>query len=813
MRSHQRPRMRVAIVAAGLLSILISTSAMAGTEISSGTVTGRVFGPHGSPLGGVTVRIANGITGFSAVRVTTGDGLFAFYNIPLNPYILIVDEAGFRRIEEPVEIRSAAPREIVLRLEQAALNTEITVTARTSPVQIELETSSSHVDIDRTFIDRAPAALSSRAMEQILTATPGFAKDENGRFHFQGAHSQSEYVIDGQTISDQTGPTFSTPVDPAIAQSLEVIYGNIPADIGEKPGAVFNMTTRSGLGAGPLKGEAFFGMSRSAAGEAGVTAGFGSDTFGIFTSLSGSTSRRFLDPVNFENLHNRGESFRGFLRADWAAGRSDRFRLTVMAGRTDRDVPDTFTQNASGQDQRIETSDANVGLGWQRFLSSSAVLDVSAFGRLSDFELRPSAGDAPVTASSRRRLDNLGVSASLVFVAGAHELKTGVVYKRIPVKESFAFGLTGPGLNDPDSEEFNPALAAYDLTRGGKMFSFGQSRTGTYGAVYIRDTMRLGNLTADVGLRYERNTLPVSEDQIEPRIGAAYHIPSTRSVLRASYNRLFFTPEYENILFSSSAQAGHLAPPAIRNSRVLGGGLLPVRSERQDAYTLGFQQAIGSHLRLDADVWFRRSTGAGDQDQFLNTGIVFPLAFSKGRMRGWDIRLDFVDGGLRGFLSFGHTRAVYYGPPVGGLFIDAGALEDLAGGPFLIDHDQNLQGQAGVICDIAETGLWLGTNVRYDSGLVTGADPGALQSDPDNSFAIPYIRVHGGGWEDPNRVTPRTIADFSIGYDPGGRFPLAVQIDVLNAFDRKGVYNILSVFGGTHVIPPRSVACRVKARF
>jgi hypothetical protein len=31
---------------------------------------------------------------------------------------------------------------------------------------------------------------------------------------------------------------------------------------------------------------------------------------------------------------------------------------------------------------------------------------------------------------------------------------------------------------------------------------------------------------------------------------------------------------------------------------------------------------------------------------------------------------------------------------------------------------------------------------------------------------------------------------------------------VLNAFDEKGVYNILSVFGGTHVIPPRRFAVR-----
>ena len=31
--------------------------------------------------------------------------------------------------------------------------------------------------------------------------------------------------------------------------------------------------------------------------------------------------------------------------------------------------------------------------------------------------------------------------------------------------------------------------------------------------------------------------------------------------------------------------------------------------------------------------------------------------------------------------------------------------------------------------------------------------------------------------------------------------------------DEKGLYNFLSVFGGTHVIPPRTLAARVKWKF
>jgi len=43
--------------------------------------------------------------------------------------------------------------------------------------------------------------------------------------------------------------------------------------------------------------------------------------------------------------------------------------------------------------------------------------------------------------------------------------------------------------------------------------------------------------------------------------------------------------------------------------------------------------------------------------------------------------------------------------------------------------------------------------------------------------------------------------------------PLSIQADPLNATNKKGVYNILSTFGGTHVIPPRMLAMRLRYTF
>ena len=345
---------------------------------------------------------------------------------------------------------------------------------------------------------------------------------------------------------------------------------------------------------------------------------------------------------------------------------------------------------------------------------------------------------------------------------------------------------------------------------------FNGHTTNVYYAAYLQDTIRWKNLTANVGLRYENNSIPTTNVQLSPRLGVAYFLPATGTVFRATYSRIMYTPEFENILLSSSQAAADLAPPVVQDSRPLGGGALPVQSERQNAETIGLQQALGSHVRLDFDYWWRNTKNAGDQDQFFNTGIVFPLSFESGRYEGWDLRLDLAPTyGFRGYVSAGHVHALYVPPFTGGLFLDSESVDAITGGPFVIDHDQKLQIQSGLYYDVSKTGLWLGTNVRYDSGLVSGAGYGDLINDPDNAFAIPYIDFNHAGTDlDPYRIKARTIVDFQVGYDlTKVAVPVQLQFMVLNAFDVQGLYNVLSTFGGTHVIPPRRFVGQVQIAF
>src|SRR5262249_21868278 len=299
-----------------------------------------------------------------------------------------------------------------------------------------------------------------------------------------------------------------------------------PAAFGEKVGATINLPTKSGLGK-PFTADIYGGGARYSTYEGGVSAGGGSRTFAAFGSVNGSWSDRFLDPVNPDNLHNHGETQRGFLRLDYASRDfKDSIRFTALIGHTHRDVPNTYSQEAAGQDQEAKSPDQNYSLGYTHVLSPSTTLDMNAFGRVSHFELTPSANDTPAIALSDRSLDNYGLNAAVTWAPKNHEIKAGGIVKRFPIDEHFGFGLTDPTLNDHESRDYNPDPAPYELTRGGTLFDFRGSRTGTYAAVYAQDSFRYKGLTANVGVRYDHNNLPTSEDQVEPRVGLAYYVAS-----------------------------------------------------------------------------------------------------------------------------------------------------------------------------------------------------------------------------------------------------------------------------------------------
>jgi len=80
---------------------------------------------------------------------------------------------------------------------------------------------------------------------------------------------------------------------------------------------------------------------------------------------------------------------------------------------------------------------------------------------------------------------------------------------------------------------------------------------------------------------------------------------------------------------------------------------LPVRPGRGNFYEGGVTKAFLGKLRLDANVFRRDFRQYSDDDVLLDTGVSFPIAFTKARIFGEEIRMEVPQWGrFSGYLSY-----------------------------------------------------------------------------------------------------------------------------------------------------------------
>src|SRR5262249_406900 len=226
--------------------------------------------------------------------------------------------------------------------------------------------------------------------------------------------------------------------------------------------------------------------------------------------------------------------------------------LNCMTGRSSFELANLPSQQTAGQEQRQLLRDFSASLGWVHTLSPRATFDSTVSYRTSIAQLFPSMGDTPVTAAQARHLSTLTVASRFSTIRGSHNVRGGLDSQRFPVSENFSFGVTDPAFNDPLAQTFIPTLAAYDLSRGGDLFQFSKKQTGQLSSLFAQDSVRWKRFMFSMGLRFDDYRFLVTGHQLQPRLGLAFHLHETDTVLRASYNRNYQTPPNENLLLSNS---------------------------------------------------------------------------------------------------------------------------------------------------------------------------------------------------------------------------------------------------------------------
>lgn len=810
MHRMLRRRLRALSVAV-FATLALLASAAAVVAQTTATLVGVVTDAQHAALDGAEVRVTRAATGVDHAVHTSEDGGFRLPNIPPQTYLLTVTYPGFDPHVRTIDLRTSVPVELAVVLDVAAQQLAVNVSARGDGPLVDAASSGTRAALSESLIDQLPMSTGSRGLEAVLVTLPGFAPNANGAIHPRGAHNQMTYVVDGLPISDQLTGAFANAIDTGIVEHVEMMTGNIPAEFGSKVSGVALVTTRSGLGSQRRStGEASVRLGQFDNQQVSARAAGEQGRVGYFGALSAMRTDRFLDQVSIDNLHNAGNTARAFGRVDVATTGGSLLRAYGMGGQSAFELANLRSQQARGQDQRQRLHDWSAWTSYLATLGAASTLESTAAFRTSRAQLLPSAGDTPVTASQHRTLSTLTLATRLTKLSGIHSLRIGADLQRFPVREQFTLGLTASTFNSPDDAGFNPALLPYDLTRGGTRFQFDDRATGTLTSAFAQDVVRWSHLTATIGLRLDDYRFLVRGRQVQPRVGAAWLLPDGRTTLRASYNRNYQTPPNENLLISSSPTASHLAPPSVRAA--LGAGYRPISPERQDVVEAGVQHVFGDGVTVDVSAYRKRSRDAQDNNNFLDTGVIFPTTLAALRAHGVEARLTVpARHGVGGTLSVTSARAVATPPFTGGLFLGQDAVDLLSAGPFVIDHDQRLSAHATVHADLAH-GVWTSGSVRYDSGLVSNpSSPADVAASPDYADLLPYVNLTAAV----PRVRPRTIADLAVGFErrASAARGWGLRAQVTNLFDTTALYNFQSVFVGTRLVAPRTLSAELRYRW
>ena len=793
-------------LAVALLLALPQLVAAQGTT----TIKGVVQDEQQAAIPGALVAVLHAASGLERHTTTDVSGAFELENLPLGTHHLTISLPGFAVFQQRVAAPGGAAVQVTALMSVAPFTDSVQVV----PEQPAIDTTSAGTRhaVSVTRIDRMPVAVSSRGIEAVLVAFPGFAQNANGAIHPRGAHNQMTFVIDGLPISDQLTGAFANSLDVAVIQTAELLTGNIPAEFGSKVSGVAVLNSRSGRGTGRrLTGSVSLAGGGFGTGQGSLQLGGERGRYGYFGSVTAMTTERFLDQVSLDNLHNAGRFARSFGRLDMAVNDRTHLRSHIMGGGSRFELANQRSQHAAGQNQQQQLDDVSVWTTLVRTLDASSSLEATAGYRTTTASLLPSAGDTPVTASQDRRMSTATLSARYNRTDGRLRLRAGADLQRFPVTERFAMGLTSASFNRPGAQGYNDALLPYDLTRGGAQFLFDESQVGWQGSAFAQSTISAARFTVNLGVRYDEYRFLVDGRQLQPRLGVSYAASGDALVLRASYNRNYQTPPNENLLLSNSEAASRLAPASVRDA--LGSAYRPIQPERQDVYEVGAQFSLGQAWTVDSAAYRKTSRDQQDNNNFFDTGIIFPTTLSRIEVIGAEVRLTALPRhGISGSLSATTGRAISSPPFTGGLFLGQEAIDLLSAGPFAIDHDQRL-GMHGLLTIDPDGAWWASGSVRYDSGLVSNpSDPAEVAADPDFSDLLPFVNLTAGI----PRVRPRTIIDAAAGIDlkdGRGRRTWSAQVQITNLANRTALYNFQSVFVGTRIVAPRTVSVRLARSF
>jgi hypothetical protein len=566
------------------------------------------------------------------------------------------------------------------------------------------------------------------------------------------------------------------------------------------------------------------------------------------------------------------------------------------------------------EDQRSKIRTFNIAPVWTRLIDANSVFTFGAFVRQDQYNYYPSSNPfadftpdlQSATEAQNRSLKNAGARASYSWIDKIHNVKAGATYTQTFITERDSFGLVDPTANAPclnadgsadtnplltnpsactgslqanvgqgSVPAFIPLLACYDLTRTGTLPGSDGCQSNTSGeyrysghadikefALYLQDTINIRNWTFNLGVRFDKYNGLAHAAQGEPRLGIAYHIKPTNTVVRVSYARTMESPFNENLVLASLG-CNDAAISAFQ-TLVAGGNCVsttPLSPGHRNEFHAGLQQAFGKYFVLDGEYIWKYTHKAFDFSVLGNTPITYPIEWQSSKIPGYAIRGTVPNfHGFTAFIVMSSVAARFFGPQVAGIGATPGAVS-----VFRIDHDEVFNQTTHLQYQPWKRGPWFGFNWRYDSGLVAGPVPcaggdcangpngtnnmvdvsnltpdqqfegglycGSVHATPTtpisttglcpaSQYGSTLVSIPAAGTENddhnPPRIASRNLFDAAVGHDNlfnGEKYKFSARLTVINLTDKEALYNFLSTFSGTHYVTPRSITATIGFHF
>jgi hypothetical protein len=754
-------------------------------QSNSGELRLRVTDPDGLGLKTMVQIVSKG-NQYRNTLATTDLGNLDVQRLPYGIYQIEIKQSGFAGVSESVEIHSSIPTKYAIQLKLPSVNESVTVRAANTLIDPDQAGSVNQVGSD--LIQTRVSSVPGRSLQDLVNSQPGWLYEGNAVLHPRGSEYQTQFVVDGIPLTDNRSPSFGPEIEADDVQSLSIYTAGIPAEYGRKMGGVVEVNTIQDSQAG-FHGDVVLsgGSYDSASAFAKGTYAWGKNAFG--GSASGSMTDHYLNPVVPQNYSNTGTLGDFSVNYDRELTPNDRVRFIVRHELARYDIPNEQVQQAAGQRQTANNFETMGIASYQHTFSSQALADFRAMVRDNANNFNSNQNSTPIEVFQHNWFREGYFKGTVTLDHGHNEWKVGLESDNTFLNENFSYIITDPSQFDPETPQ---------------TFSFIGNRPDLEQSAFIQDLIRLKNWTISAGLRWDHYQLLVNRQSLDPRFSISRYFSSADLLVHFSYDRVFQTPSFQNILLSNSNAIVSLDPTNFLR--------LPVEPSEGNYYEAGLTKVFVGKIRLDANYFRRLVDNYADDDQIINTTVSFPIAFRKSIIYGAEAKLEVPDWrGFSGFLSYSYTVGNAWFPVTGGLFLgtDATSATTQLFGHFPDSQDQRNTVRGRVRYQIAPR-FWIAGGIQYDTGL-----PFEFNGDPATVLAeygqqvLNRINLARG------RIYPSFMINASAGADvyKSDRVNMQFQIDGQNLTNVLDAIDFGGLFSGNAIGPSRSFGLRLTTNF